>query len=74
MSTSIPAAAVIREALQKLDRQEMAALASCSEIPFPTLWKIRSGETPNPGIETVRKFYDSIDLVKAGKQPAAAGG
>jgi len=69
MSISIPAAADIRAKLQPLNRQQLAVLADCCEIPFPTLWKIRTGETPNPGIDTVRKFFDSIDLVLAGGTP-----
>lgn len=35
---------------------QLHELANASLVPFTTLIKVRSGETVNPGIETVRKF------------------
>lgn len=40
---------------------EVQALSKASGVPFTTLWKIRTGETTNPGIETVRQFYMHVD-------------
>lgn len=34
----------------------MQDLAKAANVPFTTLWKIRMGETKNPGIDTVKKF------------------
>lgn len=36
---------------------EVQSLSRASGVPFTTLWKIRTGETSNPGFETVRQFY-----------------
>jgi hypothetical protein len=56
MSSDIPSAKVIRNRLGRLSRAQMQALSKASRVPFTTLWKVRTGETGNPGIETVRKF------------------
>lgn len=56
MRTDIPSAKVIRARLERLSRAQLEALSDASKVPFQTLWKVRSGETENPGIETVRKF------------------
>lgn len=41
---------------------ELARLAG-GGVSFYALLKIRSGETKNPGIETVRAFWHHIDAV-----------
>jgi len=56
MNTKIPPISVIKGRLEALTYSDMQGLAVVSDVPFTTLWKIRSGETSNPGIETVRKF------------------
>ena len=43
-----------------LGHARLQALALASGVPFTTLWKVRSGETANPGIETVRKFLPHL--------------
>ena len=63
---TIPAAEQIRAKLSGLTREQVGVLAECSETPFATIWKIRSGETPNPGIETCRKFWPFVDVVRSG--------
>jgi len=60
MSTSIPTAAEVRDQLSRLSHAQMQSLARISGVPFPTLWKLRSGETPNPRIETVRLCYGAL--------------
>jgi hypothetical protein len=60
MTTNFPPIAEIRGRLERLGHAGMQELSSISQIPFTTLWKIRSGETANPGIETVRGFYPHI--------------
>jgi predicted transcriptional regulator len=59
-SYKIPSAAEVRADLARLDRPQIIELERLSDVPFRTLWKIRSGETQNPGIDTVRKFVDHI--------------
>lgn len=60
----IPSGTDVRDTLLELSHAQMTALASVSGVPFTTLWKMRSGETTNPGIETVRKFMPHIDAAK----------
>jgi len=56
MVTEIPSVESIRGSLQALSHAQVTALAEASAVPFTTLWKVRQGDTANPGIETVRKF------------------
>jgi hypothetical protein len=46
-----------------MSRPDIQRLADLSGVPFHTLLKIRSGETLNPGIETVRLFAGHLDAV-----------
>jgi len=43
----------------------MQVLARESGVPFTTLWKVRSGDTTDPRIDTVRKLYTALPLLKA---------
>lgn len=56
MNMNIPSAEAIRASLEALTLRQIDRLAELSGVPRPTLHKIRYGQTPNPGIETVRKF------------------
>ena len=56
----IPSAADVRDRLTRLSHAQMKALAASSGVPFTTLWKVRTGETKNPGVETVRQFWPHI--------------
>ena len=62
MNTSIPSAKDIRQELVSLGTAQLRILAELSGVPFTTLWKVRSGETSNPGVETVRKFRPYIGV------------
>lgn len=57
MSTEIPSIEAVQARLKGLKGVEIDVLAATSGVPSSTLWKIRNGVTPNPGFETVRKFY-----------------
>lgn len=59
---TIPSAADIARGLKRLNLAQLHALAKASSVPFATLSKVRSGETMNPGIETVRKFLPHIEV------------
>ena len=65
MTTSIPSAADVRAALEKLSHAQVGELVERSAVPFTTLWKIRNGETGNPRLETVRQFMPFIGAVPA---------
>lgn len=56
MNTKIPPISEIKSRLEGLSHADILSLSKASSVPFTTLWKIRAGDTANPGIETVRKF------------------
>lgn len=43
-----------------LGHAQMRQMATRSGIPFTTLWKLRSGETDNPRLETVRSLLPHL--------------
>ena len=52
--------------------RQIAALAELSEVPAPTIYKIRLGATENPGIETCRKIIQAMPLLRsAGRRSSA---
>jgi hypothetical protein len=51
---------------------ELRELAAISGVPFRTLLKIRLGDTPNPGLETVRKFFHLLPAELAQPTPHPA--
>ena len=71
MESTFPGIEEVRDALKPLTLAQLEALASASGVPFTTLYKIKRGETENPGIETVRKFMPHVSAV-VGSTPAAA--
>ena len=70
MEGTIPSTSKVRSQLEKLGHAKLQRLAVISGVPFTTLWKIRSGETTNPGLETVRKFFPKVREALHGKQRA----
>jgi predicted transcriptional regulator len=50
----------IRAALAPLTLKHLDKLAELSGVPATTIYKIKRGETLNPGIETVRRFWPFI--------------
>ena len=75
MSTTIPSASDVTQRLKLLDNQQLRALSEKTGAPFTTLWKIRSGVTEDPRIETVRLIWpelDSAEGVSGVQTPAAA--
>ena len=60
MNTLIPSAAEIAERMADLKPPQLQKLAELSGVPFHTLLKIKSGETSNPRIDTVRQFAPFI--------------
>lgn len=70
MNTTIPTVEELSQRLKSLKGVELEQLASNSGVPVSTLWKIRIGATPNPGIETVRKFLAHLPEATETPQPA----
>lgn len=56
----IPSAEAVRVALAPLTLKHLDTLAGLSGVPASTIYKIKRGETENPGIETLRKFVPHI--------------
>lgn len=65
MNTELPSAEVVQARLKLLKGVDIDALSSSSGVPASTLWKIRNGHTPNPGLETVRKFFHLLPATPA---------
>jgi predicted transcriptional regulator len=57
---AIPSAATVAATLRPLRYNHLEALSLQSGVPFSTLLKIRSGETPNPRIDTVGQFWPHL--------------
>lgn len=60
MQSRIPSAEQVRARLKDLNLSQIGTLASLSGVPVATIYKIRIGQTSNPGIETVRKFMPHV--------------
>ena len=65
MDEKIPSTEEVRQRLLALRYGQVEKLALLSGVPLTTLWKVRSGDTENPGLDTVRKFYRHIQAVGA---------
>lgn len=61
----IPSTHQVRTRLQALAFGEVKRLSAISGVPFTTLWKVRTGETANPGLDTVRLFWSHVDACRA---------
>lgn len=72
MDTPIPSVQQVRDALRPLSLKQLEVLAELSGVPATTIYKIKRGETPNPGIETVGKFMPFISKALE-SQPAEQG-
>lgn len=71
MKSAIPSAADVAKRMESMDTAALQRLADLSAVPFHTLRKIKSRETENPGIETVRKFAPFIERAMKAPQVQA---
>ncbi len=62
----IPPVSDLQNILVGLGHAQLQELARLSGVPFTTIWKIRSGETKNPGIETVRMWLPHVARAQVG--------
>ncbi len=65
MDAFIPSTLAVRAELQALSHAQVQELSKLSGVPFTTLWKVRAGETRNPGLDTVRMFWPHMPRAKA---------
>jgi predicted transcriptional regulator len=68
MEQPLLSAEQVQAALAPLTLKQMDRLAELSGVPATTIYKIKRGETANPGIETVRKFMPFVE--EASRAPA----
>lgn len=54
----------VRKLLETLSLRQLDQLSEMSGVPASTIYKIKRGETTNPGIETVRKFMPHINRLR----------
>lgn len=60
MNAIIPSPAQVRALLAPMNQAQIQALADRSGVPFTTLLKVRTGETANPRLETVRAIWPEL--------------
>lgn len=60
MDLHLPSAEEVRSHLAPLTMKQIGRLSELSGVPSTTIYKIKRGETDNPGMETVRKFLPHI--------------
>lgn len=60
----IPSAEDVRAALAPLSLKQLDRLAALSGVAATTIYKVKRGETENPGIETVRRFMRHLAQVR----------
>lgn len=51
----------VKSALKPLSGKQIERLAVVSGVPAPTIYKIRSGETPDPRGSTLKSLSDAFD-------------
>lgn len=67
MEQSIPTMDRVRALLGPLSMEQISRLGGLSGVPPTTIYKIKRGETENPGIETVRKFMEHLPGITASR-------
>jgi predicted transcriptional regulator len=64
MAKTTPLDFDFRLRLKPLGHAGLQELARISGVPFTTLWKIYTGESGNPRIETVKQFAPHINAAQ----------
>ena len=62
MNKSLPSSQEIREKLRAMPLAQMADLGKRAGVPFPTLMKIRYGQTVSPQLDTARLIWPELSL------------
>lgn len=63
MELTLPSVEQVRAALSPLTMKQLERLEELSGVPATTIYKIKRGETENPGVETLRRFLPHIAAV-----------
>lgn len=71
MDKTLPSSQEIREKLQAMPLAQMADLGKRVGVPFPTLMKIRYGQTANPQLDTARLIWPELSSTKETKLEGA---
>jgi len=72
MQQAIPSPEELRKRLNALSYAEVKALCERRRVPFTTVWKLRSGETEDPRLETVRAIWPDLQATKRSRRTPAA--
>ncbi len=72
MDAHIPTAEEVSAALAPLSYAQMQELARLSKQALTTLWKIKTGETKDPGLSKVRAIWPHIEAARRYKLLAGA--
>ena len=64
MDNTLMSADDVRTVLGLLTQRQLERLSAASGVPLSTLGKIRRGDTLNPGLETVRKFFPHLPAAR----------
>ena len=60
MKSTHPTVEELRAALAPINLYQLGTLAKLSGVPQGTIYKIKMGITPNPGIATVLAFWPHV--------------
>lgn len=61
----MPTAEEVRAALKPLTQKQLDRLGELSGVAVPTIAKIKYGQTENPGVDTVGRFWPFISAAQA---------
>ena len=64
MQNELPSGAEVAAALNDLGGMPLARLAKLTGSSLSTLHRIKHGKKPNPGIDTVRKFWPTVQTIR----------
>lgn len=73
MDLTFPSSEQVRAALAPLTLSQLERLAELSGVPASTIYKIKRGETKNPGVETLRQFMPFVPALLALDRAVPAG-
>ncbi len=60
MKERLPSTKQVRAMLRPLTLLQVQEVGRSSGVPWTTIYKIKRGETTNPGMDTVRKFLPHL--------------
>lgn len=64
MNIEVPSVEAVREALAGLTLKQIERLGELSGVPWSTIYKIKRGETRDPGMDTCGRFMPHVDVAR----------